>query len=243
MKSTLLTLTVLLSFSSAFAEGPSRVLLLGDSHAYGRYGSVLDAHFRKGDTQVTSLSSCGSSPSTWTTSSENFKSTNCGFWKKNAKGQETRVTSHRLPSFGEELAATKPDLTVITLGTNFLASPGNIKSEKAHVEKMMKQINAAGSACIWVGPPDLKKDPFKKNLELGVKELKSWADANNCQFIDSTKLTKYPGGKSDGIHYGPKDSAAWGEAVVKEISKLKVHPPAKAAAPKAAEAQKKTGTK
>ncbi|MGE9743995.1 hypothetical protein [Bdellovibrio bacteriovorus] len=108
---------------------------------------------------------------------------------------------------------------------------------------MMKQINAAGSACIWVGPPDLKKDPFKKNLELGVKELKSWADANNCQFIDSTKLTKYPGGKSDGIHYGPKDSAAWGESVVKEIGKLKAHPPAKAAAPKAAEAQKKTGTK
>ncbi|MFV8257997.1 SGNH/GDSL hydrolase family protein [Bdellovibrio bacteriovorus] len=243
MKSTLVIFSVLLSVSAAWAEGPSRVLLLGDSHAYGRYGTVLDAHFRKGDTQVTSLSSCGSSPSTWTTSSENFKSTNCGFWKKNSKGQETRVTSHRLPSFGEELAATKPDLTVITLGTNFLASPANIKSEKAHVEKMMKQINAAGSACIWVGPPDLKKDPFKKNLELGVKELKSWADANNCQFIDSTKLTKYPGGKTDGIHYGPKDSAAWGEAVVKEISKLKINPPAKAPAPKAAEAQKKTGNR
>lgn len=241
MKSTLLTVFFLMPSSLAFAESPGRVLLLGDSHAYGRYGTILDSHFRQGNTQVTSLSSCGSSPSTWTTTSENFKSTNCGFWKKNAKGQETRVTSHRLPSFKDELTAAQPDLTVITLGTNFLASTGNINREKTHVETMMKQIKAAGSACIWVGPPDLKKNPFKSNLQAGVKQLKSWAAENDCHFIDSTKLTQYPGGKSDGIHYGPKDSAAWGESVIKEIQKLKIAPATAKAA--AAETKQKSGAK
>lgn len=215
----------LLFFNTAQAAPENsldRVLLLGDSHAYGKYGEVLDAHFRTSAKQVTSYSSCGSSPSTWTTTTANFKSTNCGFWKKSAADRETRVKSHKLPSFNSELRNLRPQLTVITLGTNILASPGNISSEKKHIESMMKAIRAQGSECVWVGPPDLAKAPFSKNLQSGVETIKALAEKNQCHFIDSTKLTQYPSGKSDGIHYGPNDSAKWGQAVVEKIKGLKL---------------------
>ncbi|UXR63208.1 SGNH/GDSL hydrolase family protein [Bdellovibrio bacteriovorus] len=215
----------------AFAESLDRVLLLGDSHAYGKYGEVLDSHFRATAKQVTSFSSCGSSPSTWTTTSANFKSTNCGFWKKNAADRETRVKSHKLPSFNAELKSLRPQLTVITLGTNILGSTGNINSEKKHIESMMKAIRAQGSECVWVGPPDLAKTPFSKNLQSGVATIKALADKNQCHFIDSTKLTQYPSGKSDGIHYGPGDSANWGKAVIEKIKGLNLKAPQRTAPP------------
>lgn len=221
---TSLLFIVLLNFGFAAENSFERVLLLGDSHAYGKYGEVLDAHFRKSAKQVTSFSSCGSSPSTWMTTSANFKSTNCGFWQKNSADREIRVKSHKLPSFDQEVQKLQPQLTVITLGTNILGSTGNISSEKKHIEAMMKSIRAEGSECVWVGPPDLAKDPFKKNLSQGIETLKVLAQENKCQFVDSTSVTKYPTGKSDGIHYGPKDSAAWGKAVVEKIEALKLSP-------------------
>ena len=232
-----LLLLGLLFFSSEEAAPENSwdsVLLLGDSHAYGKYGEVLDAHFRKSAKQVTSFSSCGSSPSTWTTTAANFKSTNCGFWTKSAAGRETRVKSHKLPSFSNELRTLRPQLTVITLGTNILASPGNISSEKKHIESMMKAIRAQGSECVWVGPPDLAKAPFSKNLQTGVETIKALAVKNQCHYIDSTKLTQYPAGKSDGIHYSPNDSAKWGQAVVEKIKELQLKPKSGSQAPASA---------
>ncbi|UOF02202.1 SGNH/GDSL hydrolase family protein [Bdellovibrio reynosensis] len=228
---TSLLFLVLLNLGFSAENSFERVLLLGDSHAYGKYGEVLDAHFRKNAKQVTSFSSCGSSPSTWMTTSANFKSTNCGFWQKSSADREIRVKSHKLPSFDQEIQKLQPQVTVITLGTNILGSTGNISSEKKHVETMMKSIRAQGSECVWVGPPDLSKDPFKKNLPLGIESLKSLAKENKCHFIDSTAITKYPAGKSDGVHYGPKDSAAWGKAVVKKIEGLKLSPPSSDSVP------------
>ncbi|XGC82299.1 SGNH/GDSL hydrolase family protein [Bdellovibrio bacteriovorus] len=221
---TSLVFLALLNFGFAAETSFERVLLLGDSHAYGKYGEVLDAHFRKGANDVTSFASCGSSPSTWMTSTANFKTTNCGFWQKNSMDREIRVKSHKLPSFDQEVQKLKPQLTVITLGTNILGNTGNISSEKKHIESMMKSIRAQGSECVWVGPPDLAKDPFKKNLNLGIETLKTLAEENKCHLIDSTSITKYPSGKSDGIHYGPKDSAAWGKAVIEKIKGLKLSP-------------------
>lgn len=236
-----LVLTSLLALQVQAVEQTERVLLLGDSHAYGKYGQVLDNHFRSDGAAVTSLSSCGSSPSTWMKSSSDFKVTNCGFWKKTPDGKETRVQSHRLSSFADELNKSRPTLTVITLGTNILASPQNIASEKTHIESMMKLIKEQGSNCVWVGPPDLSKNPFKKNLPNGVRELEALAKKNNCHFIDSTQLTTYPTGRGDGIHYSPQDSTRWGNSVVSTLKKIHF-----TRAPKPASSQstkKETGTR
>ena len=84
---------------------------------------------------------------------------------------------------------------------------------------MLKEIRSSGSRCVWVGPPDAARKPFASNLTQGVREVRQLVENNNCVFIDSTKVTKYPGGRNDGIHYGAKESAEWGGKVAAEIQK------------------------
>lgn len=211
--------------STALANGAKNILIVGDSHSYGPYGTVLDDHFRKQGHKVASYASCGSSPSTWVRSSSNFQQTNCGFWSKSPSGKEIRVKSHKLPSFQEAITQSQPNLTIISLGTNALSSSQNIKNEVSHAERMMETLQKANSQCVWIGPPDLDKKPFSANLEQGVRAFKAAAEKYKCKYIDSTRYTSYPKGKSDGIHYSPKDSKAWGEAVAKELASVQILSP------------------
>lgn len=208
----------LVSCSVGFAKG--RVLIIGDSHSYGPFGEVLDAHYRKQGMSVSSYASCGSSPSTWVKTSSNFKSTNCGFWSKDSAGREVRVQSHKLPSMTEAINKVNPQLTVVSLGTNILASPANITQELKFVDQMISKIKEKGSECVWIGPPDLSKNPFKANLAVGVGKIKKVVEDEGCKFIDSRSYTKYPAGKSDGIHYGPKDSRQWGVSIAAKLPSL-----------------------
>ncbi len=243
----ILYVLTLLSFqfsAQAAAEKDfSSVLLIGDSHAYGRYGTVLDSYFRERSEKVSSFASCGSSPSTWTKGSSKFAETNCGFWSKKSADKETRVKSHRLPSFQEELKSTQPEVVVISMGTNILSSPQNIDRELKITEDMLKSIQAQKSQCVWVGPPDLLKNPFKANLELGIKKLKELTAKYNCSFVDSRKVTKYPSGKNDGIHYGQQDSARWGQYVVEELKTIVKKPATTTAKPSSPSGTKATGTR
>lgn len=210
-----------LSFS-ALADSSKNILIIGDSHSYGPYGTVMDDYYRKQGHRVSSYASCGSSPSTWVRSSSNFQQTNCGYWSKSPSGKETRVKSHKLPSFQEAISQSKPDLTIVSLGTNALSSPQSIKNEVRHAEQMMESIQKANSQCVWIGPPDLDKKPFSTNLNQGVHAFKAAATKHGCKYIDSTRHTKYPKGKSDGIHYSAKDSKAWGEAIAKDLAKIQI---------------------
>lgn len=219
MKNILVISFVITIGTLAKAHAYESILFLGDSHSYGRYGETLDQYFRKNASKVTSIASCGSSPSTWVNVKSNFKSTNCGYWKKDRAEGEVRVKSQKLESFESHLQKTNADLVVISLGTNILASPGNIQSELKNIEAMILQAKKQGADCVWVGPPDLRRNPFKANLEKGIEAIKTVVEKNKCRFVDSTKLTKYPSGKTDGIHYGPSDSKKWGESVQNEFEK------------------------
>ncbi|MBO9667413.1 MAG: SGNH/GDSL hydrolase family protein [Bdellovibrio sp.] len=212
---------VIASFEVWAASGGAppcrRVLFIGDSHSYGKFGEEVDKYLRTISTDVTSMASCGSSPSTWMASSDNYQSTNCGYWQRDSKGRDTRVKKHKVNSFPEELQRLEPDFTVVALGTNILGSKENIQRELPIVQQMLNEIAKSKSQCVWVGPPDLAKNPFKANLAEGNKALKKLVQKNNCIYVDSTTLTKYQEGTSDGLHYGPKDSAKWGIAVAKKI--------------------------
>jgi hypothetical protein len=201
-------------------ESPfQNILYIGDSHSYGNFGKGVDAYLRTLGQKVTSIASCGSSPSNWISNSDRYKKTVCGFWRKDSAGKEIRVQNHAMSALPEELAQSKPDLTVIALGTNILASPENIQREKTAIEKMLSQVDNSGSRCIWIGPPDAGREAFKKNLERGVQEIRSLVEKHGCAFVDSSKLTSYPQNKADGIHYGPKDATEWAKKVNVEIEK------------------------
>lgn len=218
MKKILAALVFFMLPLSLYAEPTfERALFIGDSHSYGKFGEKIDTYLRSVAGQVDTVASCGSSPSTWLAKGDNYKSTNCGYWSKDSPGHDIRTKSHKIESFSEKMASVKPDLTVVALGTNILASPGNIAQEKKSIEAMLAEIKAAHSKCVWVGPPDVAKNPFKQNLAEGVKEMRELVEKNGCMYIDSTKMTSYPSSNKDGIHYGPQDAAAWGEKVTKAI--------------------------
>ncbi|WP_210415695.1 SGNH/GDSL hydrolase family protein [Bdellovibrio sp. ZAP7] len=212
-------LPILIALGSSSAKAFNTVFV-GDSHSYGQFGEEIDKYLRSVSKNVTSIAGCGSSPSTWMADGKKFKSTNCGYWRRDIKGQEIRVKEHQVDSFSKELSALHPDLTVIALGTNILSTPTNILSEKKSIQAMLDTIKKNDSECIWIGPPDTGNKTLKLNLADGVKEIKALVEKANCAFVDSSELTKYPAGKSDGIHYGPKDSAEWGKKVVAKIEKL-----------------------
>lgn len=222
MKKWIFTLVVFINLEGLeLARAHERVLFLGDSHSYGVYGTVIDGYFRKTASKVVSIASCGSSPSTWTSVKANFKTTNCGYWRKERSEGEVRVKSQKLESFSTHLDQVKPDLVVLSLGTNILASRSNVESELKSIDLMMEQVKKTGADCIWIGPPDLAKSPFKDNLKYGIEKIKSQVEKYSCRYIDSSKITSYPSGKSDGIHYGPADSRKWGESVTQQISGMR----------------------
>lgn len=225
MRKPVFSLSFVIFVTTLSAQGGSarfeNTLFIGDSHSYGAFGKSVDAYLRSISTNVTSIASCGSSPSNWMRTQAAYQKTVCGYWRKDSANKEIRVKDHNISPFPEELKNIKPDLTVIALGTNILASPANIQREKAAAEKMLSQVAQSGSQCVWVGPPDAEKQPFKKNLSAGVSELRTLAEKYNCLFVDSSQMTKYKEGTSDGIHYGNSEAKAWGERVTAEL-KLKL---------------------
>jgi hypothetical protein len=171
---------------------------------------------------VTSIGSCGSSPSNWTQTGSKFQQTNCGFWKKNSEGKITSAQKQITPSFAEALSDAQPDITIIALGTNILSSPSNIKKELKFVEAMLKKTIENRSRCIWIGPPDLVKDPFRSNLPSGVQQMKVLIEKSNCKFIDSTHYTRYPSTskRADGIHYPKNQAIDWAAKIQPSLESL-----------------------
>ena len=198
----------------------STALFVGDSHSYGAFGQEIDKILRQYADKVVSVASCGASASTWLEKSDNFKSTNCGYWKKTSPQKEIRTASHQLNSLKSEISELKPQVTVIALGTNMLGDVQGFHSELKAVDKLIQQVQQAGSRCLWIGPPDVSKNPFKKNLDELNLELKKYVEKRNCTYLSSTGLTKYNFTKSDGIHYPPMESKRWGEQISAQIRSL-----------------------
>ena len=82
----------------------------------------------------------------------------------------------------------------------------------------MKVISEEKSLCIWIGPPDANsKIVTKAKLKETNLLLIDLAKKNNCHYIDSLLLTKFPAEDKEGIHYSPSLSADWGNKVSVQI--------------------------
>ena len=218
MKKSLLFPSFLILFSNAFAQEAKTILYVGDSHSYGKLGTTIEKNLSQKVSRVIMQSSCGATPSTWLGNNK-YEKTVCGFWKKDGN-EEIRSKEHNTPKFVDELAKYRPDVTIVQLGTNIAAGakPSNARNS---IVAMMKAIKDESSKCIWIGPPDANS---KVVTQVKLKEtndlLISLAKENNCQYIDSLKITKFPADNKEGIHYPPSASAQWGEKVSVQLLEL-----------------------
>ncbi|MBC7540477.1 MAG: SGNH/GDSL hydrolase family protein [Bacteriovorax sp.] len=197
------------------AELNPTILYVGDSHSYGRLGTVIEKKLSTISDHVIMESSCGSTPSTWL-GKNGYEKTVCGFWKKDGS-DESRSKEHQTPKISDELARYRPEVTIVQLGTN-IAAGEKPKNYTLSIVTMMKTINVDKSICIWIGPPDANSKIVTKEKLVETNQLLiELAKKNNCHYIDSLLLTKFPSNEKEGIHYSPSLSAEWGSKVSIQI--------------------------
>ena len=218
MKKTILLFSSLLYFTNVFCSeinlNPT-ILYIGDSHSFGKLGTVVEKRLSSISDHVILESSCGSTANTWLGKS-GFEKTVCGFWKKDGN-EEIRSANHQVPKFSEELEKYRPQVVVVQLGTNMAVGSNPINSTSSILE-IMKQIKEANAQCIWVGPPDANSTIVtKSNLKIVNNLLFDLSAKNNCYYIDSLQLTEFPKSSKEGIHYPPSLSTEWGEKISSAI--------------------------
>jgi len=236
----------LLSFASLFVFASSqaqaaRVLYIGDSHSYlathaeegatKRLGHVLLEGLKGAGHELDYYAACGSAPKGWA----NGGRTGCGYTRVVGGVFESKK-SFDFP----RLASLDPKRFthyIVNLGDNLFnwERQGKFVSRvsRARVSSELSAFfEALGTTtpenCTWVGPTyHLAGASYHKTNE-AVDELYAalkTALAGKCRLLDSRAIvvTKTP---SDGLHHVSKDSAAWGEGILRQLGKLKEYKPA-----------------
>jgi hypothetical protein len=204
--------------ASASAEAPparrepGTILFIGDSYMFGAFGKTMDASLRtvsKGGDSVWTHSSCGSSPLTWL---EGI-STNCGEWNHfPGLSPFFRPGDATTPRFSGLLDKYKPDVTVILLGINFIKFEERVAP---HIRRMIDELKRAKSRCIWIGPP--KSGKFSDAAVEKANEMLQREAAGYCDMVWSSRITKYPQGYMDGVHYDPIAAKAWADRAFEDV--------------------------
>lgn len=112
------------------------------------------------------------------------------------KVSESIVSYDHSPKLKGLLDKHRPDIVILTLGTNdvFVPYPASMA---ANVQNIVKRIGAR--ECYWMGPPTWKPDTGIVNV------LKD--NVTPCKFYDSSHLKLQRSG--DGIHPTDKGGAEW----------------------------------
>ena len=112
------------------------------------------------------------------------------------KVSESIISYDHSPKLKDLLAKHKPDVVIITLGTNdvFVPYPASMAG---NVQNIVKRIGTR--ECYWMGPPTWKPDTGI------VSVLKD--NAAPCKFFDSSSLKLQRG--NDGIHPTDRGGADW----------------------------------
>lgn len=207
-------LTFVFSFLFAFslyAKQEMSVMYIGDSHSYGKLGSVINKNLSERFSNVTSQAGCGATAKTWL-GVGGFEKTVCGYWLKDVEG-EIRSKAHQIPFFGDELKKYNPDIVIVQLGTNMAAANKPLHSKQSVID-LITMIQEFGAKCIWIGPPDANsKIVTKQKVGVVNQMLKEVTTKLGCYYIDSLEVTSFPENNKEGIHYPNSLSAKWGEDV------------------------------
>jgi lysophospholipase L1-like esterase len=129
------------------------------------------------------------------------------------------VTVAMRPRLGLLLARVKPEIVIITLGTNdiYIPSPDMFIP---HIKSIVKKIG--DRECYWVGPISLSKK------DTGIVETLR-TNVAPCVFFDSSELEIARAG--DRIHPTDKGGGEWAEAFWESMKDARVKRPEEALAP------------
>lgn len=196
----------------------TKVLILGDSQTVGPYGKSIDELARATGATVSTHASWGASASWFVNGTDTYK-----YWKHDSAGQDETRMNTPTPKLNDLLAAERPDVVIVTLGGNMIASNASQADVTLQVSQIGNAVSASGAQLVWVGPP--KYDPKTRSPE---KVAEFYQKLGNIvpefgTLIDSRPhVQEYAG--TDGLHYsgakGEKIAREWARGVFQEIQKL-----------------------
>jgi hypothetical protein len=200
-------------------KAPLRTLIIGDSHVFGKFGASLDEALRaRSGRQVWTYGSCGSSPMSWLRGME----TPCGGYE-HVEGKPIRKTldRYRTPALEGLLRAVRPQRTIVIMGANFLRYSA---STAPHVRQLVEILETAGSACTWVGPPEIRDRTatddeqvrYHKSVERLYRILRTETD-EKCTLLDAREMGVRAWDTVDNVHVGPVAAQQWSAGVMLAI--------------------------
>ena len=200
-----------------------KVLIVGDSHTAGYYGSHLDKMVRNTGAVVQTYGSWSSYPEWWL----NGTPTLIGFCSRDENEKIKKVKagiSVPTPKIKNLLKQQKPDVVIVTLGGNMIDFDD--KSIVIPTKQMANIIQQSGAGLFWVGPPQIRLHPAEQLNRL-YDLLQKAVTKHVLLFIDSRPYTHYPQKGGDGIHYTGKEGKLtainWAEQVFYQIQNLKIN--------------------
>jgi hypothetical protein len=185
-----------LVFTTA-ASADLNVLVIGDSHSAGSFGEgLVNALAKDQRVRVSLKASCGSSTQNWLEPSDSaygkFTNRICvGTMNPGDKTMhyEAAVRASRtVPSLVELKREKKADAVVVALGTNQFPHGSTIseKSLKNGIEHLVRDAQAGGSRCVWIGPPNEPDSIFPvAGQKAFVSFLQKTVEAKGCTFVNS----------------------------------------------------------
>ena len=204
--------------------GPgTRVLMIGDSHTVGSFGTEMDRLLRTTGADVETYGSAGSSPSWWISG----RPTHAGFVARHADGSVDLPAwnaPHATPSLRDLVSQRRADVIIVNLGANMRGA--SKESLQREVDGISKVAQAAGSRLIWVGPPRTRADMGDASpMSRFSHDLRAAVEPHGT-YVDSAPFTHYVG--ADGIHYsgqaGTRVAREWAHHVFEEIQGNHSHP-------------------
>lgn len=117
------------------------------------------------------------------------------------------------PDLDQHLAAFKPTLVLVSLGTNdeYMQGSWVVGAQQAKLQALLGKLQATGATVVWIGPPTLPKP--KSN---GIVPMLKAAIPSAYYFPSDTALTLPRG--PDGIHPTVAGYAGWAGALWQWLS-------------------------
>lgn len=205
------------SAPSASTGGPTnigpgtKVLMIGDSHTVGAFGTELDQKLRSTGAQVATYGASGSSATQWA----NGGTTRSGWVERGANGQVSQPPwnqPHQIPRLEELIAKEKPGVIIVNLGANFRG--GDPTSQVRSLGEIAKKH---GIKLIWIGPPKTREDSGNDSSIKAFDQKMAAAMAPYGTYIASDPFTPTYSG-SDGLHYDSAAGKRWADGVFGQLT-------------------------
>ena len=206
------------------------ILMLGDSHfaTQGYLVSTLQDALIKQGAKVTTFAACGAPASVWVDGGV----APCGTAERDQAGpvKTDHSAAAHVQTLDALIAAVRPNLIIVGSGDTMAgyaqkAFPAAYVTEQ--ITRLTRRIQAAGVACVWIGPGwGTEGGPYFKTYAR-VHEMSDFlaGHVQPCRYIDSTTFSQ-PGewGTFDGQHYTMTGYQKWGTAIDQAIVQLAQSP-------------------